>query len=155
MDTGSNRRAFLRGAAGAAGLGAVGAFSSKLEFARASERVASQSDVTIPVKLVDSSPPGRKRVDCPNEWVFPNKNVTWQGDGSVAEIHLVMFKNRSPLGHGRDQTDLLENTATEPDEKKQLEGEIHGKASGLYHYTIVVRDASKKTYALDPWLDVE
>ena len=155
MDTGSNRRAFLRGAAGAAGLGAVGALSSKLEFARAGP-VASVAEVTIPVDLVDDSPPsGRKRISCPDAYPSPNDKVTWEATANVGEIHLVIFKNRSPFGKGRQQKNVLEHPAsTPPAARKKLGDTIHRDAQGKYDYTIVVRDTSGKTYALDPWLDV-
>jgi hypothetical protein len=138
-------------------LGAVGAFSSKLEFARA-EPVAPVADVTIPVKLVDDSPPpGRKRVDCPDAYAAPNDRVTWEAGAGVGAIHLVIFKNRSPFGKGRQQRGVLEHRANaDAAARRKLGDTIHNDAQARYDYTIVVRDNSTppKTFALDPWLDI-
>ncbi len=77
MASGPDRRTFLRGAAGAAGLGAVGAFSTKLQFVGASEPPGQPALVPITVALEQFGPAAnpRFRVKCEDKIVPKNSEL--------------------------------------------------------------------------------
>ncbi len=148
MASGPNRRTFLRGAAGVAGLGAVGALSSKLDFARASEPRGDLRDahVEIPVDLVSIRRRGRppkKVLVCPDAQARKDQDVLWYDAGtSSLTISLVQFKEGStPF----DDVDLPTPMAA---------NRVRNNAAGRYSYLIVARDGNNRTYALDPDLDI-
>ncbi len=102
MASGPDRRTFLRGAAGAAGLGAVGAFSAKLPRATAGE-LRTQPNPAINVKMRDvaagtaSSPRWKIEID-DNATANQGQVVQWIADTTVDKIQLVAFKkHRSPF----------------------------------------------------------
>ncbi len=139
-----NRRTFVRGAAGAVGVGAVSALSPNMKLG-ATELGPQPMPVEIEVELRTR---GRKKhISCPDASAAKNDNVKWKIGSGVETIRLVAFKGPSPLSE-----ELLENTST-----GDLDGgSVRGNAPlGRYSYTIVVKeDGGPKSYALDPDLDI-
>ena len=86
METLPSRRRFLRGAAGAVGMGAVGVFAAKARFAGASEKVAA-STVTIPVKYSDG------QIEVPDAEAHVGDPVVWEAQDGVQRIIWVKFKD--------------------------------------------------------------
>lgn len=142
---GVDRRTFVRGAAGAVGVGAVGAFSPKVSSAigdEPQEEVATVETVEIPVDLVSIKVSGqvKKVLVCPDAEASPNDEVQWYTVNDGLTIVLVQFKGRSPF-KGKE---ILNPTAKQ---------KVKGNAAGTYSYTVVARDVDR-TYALDPDLDI-
>jgi len=143
-----NRRTFVRGAAGAVGMGAVGALSPALESVGASERRQAATPVKIPVSLEAT---GRRKGEarqmvlvCPGAVASPGEIVEWDPKGNLS-ILLVQFKG------GR--TPFLEIELPEPVKLAVTERTVRKGTEGGYNYLIVAKDAHR-TYALDPPLDI-
>ncbi len=152
MASGPDRRTFVRGAAGAVGLGAVGAFSSKLQFVGASEPPGRPELVPIPVtfETIGSGPNQRTRVLVPDVVARSGDEVEWSAPGD-AEIVLVAFKGRSPWKVGNKDQEVLPGDGTNTLKKTVPMGV---PTKGKYSYTIVVKDSGGNTYAKDPDLDL-
>jgi hypothetical protein len=159
MGRGPNRRTFVRGAAGAVGMGAVGAMSSKLGFAAVPEVASSANPTIIPVTIVpigQGKPGAKNKLVCPDAEAEKNWDVEWQASTGVQAIRLVAFKGRSPFrGAGNKDIEVLEapGTSTVPE---NLRAQVGGGSTelGTYSYTIVALGTDGKTYARDPELDI-
>ncbi len=151
MASGPDRRAFLRGAAGAAGVGVLGAVSPKLMFARAPSR-RDQPDVIIDVafQAIGSGTNARNRVLIGDAVANLGDEVEWRAP-TGAEIVLVAFKGRSPWRRGNRDEEVLPGNGTNSLNRTVPTG---AQTRGKYSYTIVVQDSSNNTYAKDPDLDI-
>ncbi|UCG74861.1 MAG: hypothetical protein JSV95_08845 [Gemmatimonadota bacterium] len=151
MSDGLDRRTFVRGAAGAIGVGAVGGFTPALGVARVSSRAGQEAtDVVIPVTLVQtgrSTGRGRPRqwkLSCPPAEASPGEVVEWRAQPGLT-IDLVQFKGgRSPFAMVDLPAAALANAPNRT---------VRTDAAGRYDYLIVASDADR-TYALDPPLDI-
>ncbi len=103
MASGPDRRTFLRGAAGAVGMGAVGAFSAKLPRATAGE-LRTQTNPKVNVKMrnvgTPSSPRWKIEID-DNATAKQGEVVQWIADATVEKIQLVRFKKPNPTSPAR------------------------------------------------------
>ena len=156
MASGPDRRTFLRGAAGAAGLGAVGALSTRVPYAAASVPLGRPADVVIDVTLVPvSGSTTRKRIVCADTEARAGDFIEWEATTTNIEIFQIIFKGRSPFRRGPDDLEVLEGPGalgTAPNLKQRV---FPGAEEGRYSYTILVKDTStNRVYAKDPDLDI-
>ncbi len=137
-----DRRTFVRGAAGAVGLGAVGGLSPRDAFAGHGRPPAK---VTIPVKLERLGRGLAKKLTCPSAVAERTQQVEWKTPGNSLSIRLIQFKGgRTPFSQIEFQGSSQTIVKTVPDDA----------APGGYSYLIVAQDNNDKTYALDPDLDI-
>jgi hypothetical protein len=137
METEPSRRRFLRGAAGAVGMGAVGVFAAKARFAGASEKVAS-SNQPIPISTVGDTP------NC----VVLVPPVAQRGRGAV------LWKNNSgqqctiTFIVGPDPSNLPPPVIIPPGPPGIG---IANLENGWYKYSVAVQGCG----TVDPWLDIQ
>ena len=167
MGKGLNRRTFVRGATGAVGMGAVGAFS-KLRFANADEPDEPQSQedctcpddppqVVIPVYLLQVG--SRKEILCPDAQVDSCDLVCWEARDGVGQVEHVIFKGGSPwpgpTAAGSNLSNQNLDDEASGDDRNLCEQVPCNARAGKYRYTIVVREAGgTRRYAKDPDLDI-
>lgn len=155
----TNRRTFLKGTAGAVGMGAVGALASKLELGAASLSANTQATVqTIPVFLVPNG--GKKRgmsVLAPPASASAGDNVEWQPmTANIERIVKVQFKDPpngmpNPFSNSTATIDNP-NPATE---KKMNKAVLADAAEGTYNYRIFVKEKNRGVHKSDdPPLDI-
>ncbi|UCG76021.1 MAG: hypothetical protein JSV95_01530 [Gemmatimonadota bacterium] len=171
MGKGLDRRTFVRGAAGAVGMGAVGALSPKLSGAAAPKsgsKAGQALDAKITVKLVDKGGgkhgggrPQRWKIDCPDAEAGANSKVTWEAGAGVSQILVVSFKGRSPFRHSGKELQVFRpgdaGTTGGGKPGDPLTAQTAGGADGTYTYTIVVQADSNSGGAIhskDPDLDI-
>lgn len=173
MSKGMDRRTFVSGAAGAVGIGAVSAISSRVKLAEAREGVDSIQPgvatvpITVAIKDVQNGPKERWKVDCPNVTASAGDDLEWLPGANVAEIVLVAFKGRSPFaigpGSNKQEVAVLEAggpaTASSTTTGALKTVGIPSGTEGTYSYTIVVKGQSSpstldRAFAIDPDLDI-
>ncbi len=147
-----DRRTFLRGAAGAVGMGAVGAFSSKLEFMRAAEAFPADT-VTIPVFLVPQGKlkeKGRQRMKIlvPPSAAEAGDDVVWEARDGVQCIKSIKFLPDSPFA----TLNIIGACSTA---KRNAQGSVRSDAAKKrYTYKIQVTGSNGRPYTKDPDLDI-
>ncbi len=147
-----DRRTFLRGAAGAVGMGAVGAFSSKLEFMRAAEAFPADT-VTIPVFLVPQGKfreKGRQRMKIlvPPSAANRTDDVVWEARDGVKCINWIQFRPDSPFA-------TVDINGACSDSDKNARGSVKSDAAKkTYTYQIKVTGSDGRPYTKDPDLDI-
>lgn len=155
MGKGLDRRTFVRGAAGAVGMGAVGTLSSKLPYAAAQEAaqeaeqeaerqpLPASIDVWLDDVAAEHGRDQRWKIVCEDEVAAANSDVEWKAGPNVARILAVSFKGRSPFRHrGKDlqvlQPDGPGTTGTGTEGSPLKATTSANAAIGTYSYTIVV-----------------
>ncbi len=152
MASGPDRRTFLRGAAGAVGMGAVGAFSAKLPRATAGE-LRTQTNPKVNVKMRDvgtpSSPRWKIEID-DNATAKQGEVVQWIADATVEKIQLIRFKKPKPSSPARSPIKWSPPGGGAPQEKLALApGNPWTSGSGTPGDPLTARvaaDADKITY---------
>ncbi len=158
MASGPDRRTFLRGAAGAVGMGAVGALSTRLELGAASRPAdKAQAVQKIQVLLVPNGgkkggmalfvPPASAGVGDKVEWVATTPNIE--------KIHKIAF-NKPPQPPVPNPFSETESVFTNTSGTKNLKLTVlDDAAEDEYHYTIWVKQVSPGgILKLDPDLDI-
>ncbi len=141
MASGPDRRTFVRGAAGAVGLGAVGGLSPRDAFAGHGRPPA---PVKIRARLEPLGKGGAMKLTCPSAVAERKQEVEWSTPGNLL-IRLIQFKGgRTPFSQIEFRGSSQTIVKTVPDDA----------APGGYSYLIVAQDNTDKTYALDPDLDI-
>ncbi len=142
MASGPDRRTFLRGAAGVAGLGAVGAFSPEVEFLRAAIALPVPTTITLHVRHKNG------KLTCPNTIAEPLDTVVWEPSTGVECIRQIVFKGPSPF----DKV-LVEGACSE--RGKNVAGKVKSNAEPKeYTYMVVAKLDDGSTKTLDPDLDI-
>ena len=144
MLTGTNRRTFLRGAAGAVGMGAVGALSSKLQFVRAAEPLARRT-VTIYVYYVEG------RLRCSDQIAERGDTVVWVPATGVDCIRQVVFKGPRSSPSPFPQV-ILPGGCSETN--KKVSGNVRGNAERKKYVYLIAAKVDDRTETLDPDLDI-
>lgn len=157
MSKGPKRLLFLLLAAGAVAMGTVGALSSKLQFASASEAGKAEegarkpSRVEIPVFMVAG---GKKEAQIlvPDAEASPEDTVVWVPKDGVKRILWVKFDSLpNPFSKTQRQFDNLPDPAVRALSRKVL-SDID---RGTYKYTIkVLPEVPGPPDELDPPLDI-
>jgi len=150
MEQGPNRRTFLRGAAGAMGMGAVGVLAAKARFADASEPLDSQAQV-IPVYFVGG---GRKEgtLLVPDAAAAPGDTVTWEPREGVRRIVHIKFKEagRNPFDNTRD---IFRNPSSGAAFSKGVPDDATVDATHNYRIKVTLEAGGTAT-SKDPPLDI-
>jgi len=155
----TNRRTFLKGTAGAVGMGAVGALSSKLELGAMSLSANTQPAVVeIEVYLVKNGGTKRgKSVLAPGAEASPGDTVIWKAmTSTIKRIQRVHFKD-SPNGFPNPFSKTNANIPNpNPAADKNMNKGVLGDADmGQYNYRISVQDVDGPVYKSDdPPLDI-
>jgi hypothetical protein len=161
----TNRRTFLKGTAGAVGVGAVGALATKLKLGAASLSANPQEEPPpqrIPVYLVPNG--GKKQgmsVLVPPAWASAGDDVEWEPMGdNIERIIWVQFKDRYPDGVvGIPNPFSTSNrTIRNPNsgEAKMRAPVLADAAIGTYNYRIMVQPigGGAPVQSDDPPLDI-
>ena len=142
MASGPNRRTFLRGAAGVAGLGAVGAFSPEVELLRAAIALPAPKTITLHVHYKN------EKLTCPDTIAEPLDTVVWEPSTGVDCIRQIVFKGPSPF----DKV-LVEGECSE--HGKNVAGKVRLNTDPKeYTYMVVAKVDDGSTKTLDPDLDI-
>lgn len=135
-----DRRVFLRGAAGAVGMGAVGVFATKARFANASGKSVSSAPKPIPISTAGDAP------NC--QILLPPVVQRGIGKGKT------LWKNRTSGKVTITFHIVPEGSATPaPIEinPNQVGGGSTSLDEGWYKYTVDVAGCG----TIDPWLDIQ
>jgi len=153
MEQGPNRRTFLRGAAGAVGMGAVGVLAAKIRFAGATEPVGSQAVQIIPVFVVGG---GKKdpQILVPGAAASPGDTVMWEPRDGVKRIVKIKFKKAGKNPFHKTQ-DTFDNPGDRGFSKRVLDDTLDDpKKAEHFEYEITVKPHDGPTKTLDPPLDI-
>jgi hypothetical protein len=155
----TNRRTFLKGTAGAVGIGAVGALATKLKLGPASLSANTQATVeTIPVFLVPNG--GKKQgmsVLVPPASASAGDNVEWlPKTDNIERIVRVQFKdppNGTPNPFSNSNATI--NNPNPSDQAKMNKQVLADAAEGTYNYRIFVKEKNSGVHKSDdPPLDI-
>ncbi len=156
MASGPDRRTFVRGAAGAVGLGAVGALSTKLELGAESRSAdKNQAVQRIQVLLVPNG--GRQAgmsVFVPPASAHRTDRVIWEATTpNIESIKMIRFKEPGPK-----YPNPFSHTAAaipNPGSGSDMELPVLADAPfGHYTYAISVKEVGNGTHHTDPDLDI-
>ncbi len=158
MASGPDRRMFLRGAAGAVGMGAVGALATRLELGAASGSAdKNQAVQQIQVLLVPNG--GKKKgvtLFVPPASAAEKDKVRWVATTpNIERIHKIAFDKPpppDPVPNPFSDT-VAEFTNTPGTEDLELTVLDEVKKT-TYHYTIWVKQKNGGMHQLDPDLDI-
>jgi hypothetical protein len=141
-----DRRVFLRGAAGAVGMGAVGVFAARARFADASERDAA-SVVVIPVKYENG------QADIPDAEAERGNAVIWEAQDGVHRIIWVKFDEKPSYPFHPAEASEHHN----PEPRKHLAREVRddpGLVDKSFKYSIKIKPIGSGAVTIDPDLDI-